>query len=111
VAGIYGVLAGTVAERTREIGVRSALGAGAASIIRLVVVQGAQLGAVGLVTGLLLGVAVVRYLRAFLYHVGAADLGVTAVVIVVLGGATVVACLIPAWRAVRIDPAVALRGE
>jgi putative ABC transport system permease protein len=111
VAGIYGVLAGTVAERTREIGVRSALGAGTASIVRLVVGQGVRLGAVGLVTGLLLSVALVRYLRAFLYNVGAADPGVTAAVVVVLGGATLVACLIPAWRAVRIDPAVALRGE
>ena len=111
VAGIYGVLAGTVAERTREIGVRSALGAGAGNIVRLVVMQGARLGAVGLVAGLLLGVALVRYLRAFLFNVGTTDLGVTAVVVVVLGGATIVACLIPAWRAVRIDPAVALRGD
>jgi len=111
VAGIYGVLAGNVAERTREIGVRSALGAGAASIVRLVVMQGARLGAIGLVSGLFIGIALVRYLRAFLYHVGNADLGATAVVVGVLGGATVVACLIPAWRAVRIDPAVALRGD
>ncbi|MGH7523419.1 MAG: ABC transporter permease [Gemmatimonadales bacterium] len=110
-AGIYGVLAGTVAERTREIGVRSALGADAASIVRLVVIQGARLGAVGLVAGFLLGLALVRYLRAFLFNTGTADLGVTAVVVVVLGGATVLACLIPAWRAVRIEPTVALRGE
>lgn len=111
VAGIYGVLAGNVAERTREIGVRSALGAGSGSIVRLVVMQGARLGAIGLVTGLLLGLALVRYLRAFLFNVGAADHGVTAVVVIMLGGATVVACLVPALRAVRIDPAIALRGE
>lgn len=111
VAGIYGVLAGSVAERTREIGLRSALGATPREIVALVVRQGARLGIVGLVAGLAGGALLTKYLRTFLYGIGAGDPITLAAVIVALGAVTLAACAVPALRAVRIDPSEALRSE
>jgi putative ABC transport system permease protein len=111
VAGIYGVLAGSVAERTREIGVRSALGATPRDIIGLVVGQGGRLSAIGLVLGVAGSVALTRYLRTLLFGVGPTDPTTFVGVVTLLGLVTVAACLIPAMRASRVDPSRALRSE
>ena len=110
-AGIYGVLAGSVAERTREIGLRSALGASRGSIIGLVVKQSAMLAGVGLVLGVGAAIGLSRYLGALLYEVGGTDpvaigASVGIVAIVALG-----ACLVPARRALGVDPVTALRSD
>jgi len=111
VAGIYGVLAGNVAERTREIGLRAALGATPREIMALVVVQGARLGALGLAIGLAAGAALTRYLKTFMYGMGPGDPLTLTGVVVALAAITAAACIIPARRAVRIDPSEALRGD
>jgi putative ABC transport system permease protein len=111
IAGIYGVLAGSVAERTREIGVRSALGATPRDIIGLVVAQGGRLSAIGIVLGIVGSLALTRYLRTLLFGIAANDASTLAGVAVLLSVVTVAACWIPARRAARVDPSRALRGE
>lgn len=110
-AGIYGVLAGNVAERTREIGLRAALGATPRGVMSLVVAQGARLGAIGLAIGLAAGAGLARYLRTFLFEIGPGDPAALAIVVATLGVVVIAACTIPAWRAVRIDPVEALRND
>ena len=111
VAGIYGVLAGAVAERTREIGVRSALGASPGAILGMVLLQGAKLAGLGLAIGLAGAMLLGRFLQSLLYGVGSADpltlLGVAAL----LATVAIAACLLPAIRAVGIDPMAALRSD
>ncbi|HEX6049231.1 MAG TPA: ABC transporter permease [Gemmatimonadaceae bacterium] len=111
VAGIYGVLAGNVAERTREIGLRAALGATPSNILALVVGQGARLAVAGLALGLFGAFALTRSLRALLFGVGPHDpmtvVGATTLLLVT----TLVACLIPAKRALRVDPSEAFRAD
>lgn len=111
VAGIYGVLAGAVAERTREIGVRTALGATPGAILLMVLLQGARLAGIGLVIGLAGALLLGRFLRSLLFGVGTADpltlLGVAAL----LATVAIAACLLPAMRAVGIDPMAALRAD
>jgi len=111
VAGIYGVLAGAVAERTREIGVRTALGATPGAILAMVLLQGVRLAGLGLVIGLAAALLLGRFLRSLLYGVGSADpltlLGVAAL----LATVAIAACLLPAMRAVGIDPMAALRAD
>jgi putative ABC transport system permease protein len=111
VAGIYGVLAGRVAERTREIGVRSALGATPRDIMGLVVGQGARLAVVGLALGLVGALALSRFLQSMLFGVGPHDPETLLGVVVVLTAVTVVACVVPALRALRVEPTEALRSE
>jgi putative ABC transport system permease protein len=111
VAGIYGVLAGSVAERTREIGVRSALGATPRDIVGLVVGQGGRLSAVGIVLGLAGSLALTRYLRTLLFDVTPNDPVTLTGVAILLGLVTLAACSIPAMRAARVDPSRALRSE
>jgi putative ABC transport system permease protein len=111
VAGIYGVLAGSVAERTREIGVRSALGATPTDIVGLVVGEGGRLSAIGIVLGIAGSLAVTRYLRTLLFGVGPTDPATFIGVVSLLGVVTLVACSIPAMRAARVDPSRALRSE
>ena len=111
VAGIYGVLAGSVAERTREIGVRAALGATPRDILALVVGQGVRLAVIGLAIGLVSSLALARSLRAMLFAIGPYDpvtIGAAAGLLLVT---TLVACLVPAVRAVQIDPSLAFRSE
>jgi putative ABC transport system permease protein len=110
-AGIYGVLAGGVAERTREIGVHSALGASRGRIIALVVRQGMSLTALGIAIGVAGAVAATQAIVAMLFGVSRLDPATYAGVIVLLVGVSAIACSVPAWRAARIDPAVTLRAE
>jgi predicted permease len=110
-AGIFGVLSATVVERTREIGVRTALGAPRGRILALVVRQGAVLTGAGLIAGLLATWGSTRIIAALLFGVGAADPLVLAVVIVSLGAVALVASALPAWRASRVDPVIALRDS
>jgi len=109
--GIFGILSGSVTERIREIGVRSALGASRGDILGLVIREGMTLTGLGAALGLGGAVFATRVLVSLLFGVPRLDpityLGVAAL----LGGVSAVACLIPAWRAIRVDPAMALRAE
>jgi putative ABC transport system permease protein len=111
IAGIYGVLAGSVSERTREIGVRSALGATPVSLIGMILEQGGRLAALGIVLGLAGSFAVTRYLQSLLFGIAPNDPVTLAGVCVLLGCVTLAACLVPAARAARVDPSEALRSE
>ena len=109
--GIYGVLSGSVTERTREIGVRSALGATRANILALIVRQGLNLALVGVLIGLLVSLAASNAISTLLFGVSAVDPITYAAVIALLLSACAVACWVPAWRAVRVDPSIAFRAE
>ncbi len=109
--GIYGVLSGSVTERTREIGVRSALGASRRDILALVLRQGMALTAIGIGLGLLGAAAASQAIAAMLFDVSRLDPVTYFGVIALLGVVSAVACGIPAWRAAKIDPMVALRYE
>ena len=111
VTGIYGVLAGAVAERTREIGVRSALGATPRQIIGLVLEQGGRLAVLGVVLGMLGAIGLTRYLRALLFGIEPDDPVTLVSVVMLIGVVTIAGCLIPAIRAARVDPSRALRSE
>ena len=109
--GLYGVLACTVSQRTTEIGVRMAPGATAAEVFRLVIGEGLRLTAAGLVFGIAGSIAVGRLLTTMLFGVGPGNLRVFAGPAAVLVAAAALACVIPARRATRVDPMVALRAE
>ena len=109
--GIFSVLAYLVGQRTREIAVRRALGARAADVIRLVVGQGLRLVAIGLVLGLAGALAVARLLTGLLYEISPWDVGTYLGTIAVLGGAALVATLLPAIRAATIAPLIVLQQE
>ena len=110
-AGIYGVLAGSVVERTREIGVRAALGASRADIVSLVLGQGLRLTALGIVLGLAAATIATQALVTLLFGISRLDPVTYTGVIVLLALTAAVACAIPAWRAARVDPATTLRTE
>ncbi len=109
--GLYGVMALTVTQRTRELGIRMALGAARANIFRLVLTHGMSLMVVGIVLGLIGAIAVGRGLMSLLYNVGAVDAGAVLTAVISLLSAALVACCLPARRATRVDPIVALRSE
>jgi putative ABC transport system permease protein len=109
--GLYGVMALTVTQRTRELGIRMALGAARANIFRLVLGHGVSLVAVGVVLGFLGALAVGRILTSLLYNVAALDSVALVTAIVSLAAAALIACCVPARRATRVDPIVALRTE
>jgi ABC-type antimicrobial peptide transport system permease subunit len=108
-AGVYGVLAGSVSERTKEIGLRSALGATTRDTYFLVLRRGLSLAGIGLVLGLAGAVATTRFLQSELFGVAPRDPEVLLVSAAVLLAVALLACVIPARRAVRIDPMIALR--
>ena len=109
--GIYGVLSGSVTERTREIGVRSALGASRRDILTLIVGQGLTLTALGISIGLVAATAASRALVTLLFGVGRVDPTTYGGVVALLLGVSAIACWFPAWRAARVDPSITLRAE
>jgi len=109
--GIYGVVAYTTRQRTHEIGIRMALGAERADVLRLVLSQGLRLTLIGLAVGLAVSLAVTRFLRSQLFGVTTTDPLTFVFVVVLLCVAALAACYIPARRATKVDPMVALRYE
>jgi ABC-type antimicrobial peptide transport system permease subunit len=111
VIGLYGVISYAVTQRTQEMGVRMALGAEPAEILRLVLSQGVRLACAGAAIGLVVSLIASRLLRNQLFHVSSFDPLTFTLVAAVLIGAALAASYIPARRATRVDPLVALRHE
>jgi predicted permease len=109
--GLYAVVASSFAERTREIGVRLALGSTPAGVLRLVMGQGARLGAIGLGIGLIGALGVARAMAGLLYGLSPSDPVTFVLVPLTLGAVVLVATYLPARRAVKLDPVAALRSE
>jgi putative ABC transport system permease protein len=109
--GIYGVVSYSAAQRTREIGVRVALGAQRSDILRLILGQGVRLALIGVVIGEIGAVAVTRVLKSLLFDVSATDTVTFAAIAVAFVSVTLLACYVPARRATKVDPIVALRYE
>lgn len=109
--GIYGVMAYSVAQRTREFGIRMAVGADRGALLTLVLKQGLALAAIGIVVGLVAAAGLSRVMGSLLYEVTPTDPGTFVVVPVALLLAAFAACCLPALRATRVDPLVALRSE
>ena len=108
-AGLFAVMSYLVTQRTREFGVRTALGATPSDIFATVLRHGAGIAAVGTVCGLLVALAMAGYLEALLFRVSRFDLVTFSGVPIVIGVVTLIACALPAWRASRVDPLIALR--
>ena len=111
VVGVYGVIAASVAGRTREIGVRVALGASARQVLAMVVREGMILVGLGVAIGLVAAVWLTRFAAKMLYGVTPGDLWTRVVVVALVAAAALLACFIPARRATKVDPLVALRSE
>jgi predicted permease len=109
--GLYGVLAHSVAQRTKEIGVRMALGAEARHVLRMVIGQGMLLVCVGIAAGLILAYWLTKWLSGWLYGVGATDPLTYGAIALLLAVVALLACRIPARRATKVDPMIALRCE
>ena len=110
VVGIYGVMSYLVSQRTREIGIRLALGANGHDILRLVIGNGARLIAAGIAIGIVASIALHRLVSSLLFGVSAADTA-AGFAVVILAAVAMVACYLPALRATRVSPLNALRYE
>jgi ABC-type antimicrobial peptide transport system permease subunit len=111
VVGIYGVMAYTVGDRTREIGIRMALGAGQGNIVKLVLNTGLGLTVIGVGAGVLAALGLTRFIESMLFGLPAHDVVTFGVVALGLGGVSLLATYLPARRAARIDPLKSLRYE
>jgi len=111
VVGIYGVIAYLAAQRTREIGIRIALGAGKRDVSKLFLRHGSALAGIGIAIGLVAAALATRVMGAMLFGVNALDPLTYVAVAAALGGTALLASYVPAMRATRVDPAVALRTE
>lgn len=109
--GIYGVQAYSVSQRTNEIGLRMALGAQSRDVLKLIMKQGMRLAVVGMVIGLIASFALTRVIKSLLFNVSATDVLTFIVVSLVFTSVALLACWIPARRATKVDPLVALRYE
>jgi len=109
--GLYGLISYEVARRTREIGIRTALGAGKRDVLHLVLAQGMRLVLAGSLIGVALALALMRYAASLLFGVRATDPATFVAVTALLAGVTLAACYVPARRATAVDPVVALRYE
>jgi putative ABC transport system permease protein len=110
-AGIYGVMAYSVSQRTPEIGIRMALGAPAREVMKMILWQGMKLTGIGIACGVLASVILTRYLSSLLFGIGTTDPLTFVVVILFLTGVALLACFVPARRAAKTDPIIALRYE
>jgi predicted permease len=111
IVGLYGVTSYLASQRTHEIGVRIAIGATQQHIVRLVLENGAKLVVLGIAAGMVMTLAGSQIVDRFLFGVSVYDPLTLVSVVPALGGVTLIACAIPAWRAARVDPAIALRSE
>jgi putative ABC transport system permease protein len=109
--GLYGVIAYNVAQRTREFGIRLALGATARDVVQLVLREGIRLIVLGIAVGFFAALALGQFVQTLLFGVGPFDPATFAAIAVLLGLVALAACLVPAWRATRVDPVIALRAE
>jgi putative ABC transport system permease protein len=107
--GLYGVMSYSVSSRTHEIGIRMTLGARPSDVLRLIYGQGSRLIGIGIAAGVVLALLVTRLMRALLFGISPSDPMTYAAVIIGLSGVALVACWIPARRALKTDPVEALR--
>src|SRR5262249_28421494 len=109
--GVLGVLSYTVERRTHELGIRVALGAGRGDVVRLVMAETLSMAGVGVALGLISALGVTRFAQSLLYQVRANDPLTFALVALLLALVALIAAIVPARRAARVDPAIALRME
>src|SRR5262249_24380289 len=111
IVGIYGVVSYWVVQKTQEIGIRMALGAQPADMLKFIVVRGMGLTVIGIILGLVGAMFLTRLMKGLLFGVGTTDQLTSTVVVLLLTSTALAACLVPGWRAMRVDPVVALRTE